>query len=452
LGATTIQRLVDSIEAALFQLKASYNPEQVEEIAILIHETMSAPNRKFHTTEHVFDVMQTGGPHHVLAALFHDIVYYNVDRKLGEKIEEYLSPTVTVDGEFFKIRNKIPSSDKSVNMVMALFGFQPGVRLSLFNGMNEFLSALVVVRALEEILGFKDLMTIICCIEASIPFRSPDQEGKTCFHFLEIRVRNFCRERKLLIGDDEIADEMRIAVKFANQDVINFAEKETAKFLGNTWKLLPENSPNLSGHAIYSVKRYRVALEKMESFFSSINTNLIFHQYRGEPDDKTFQALCKQTVRNVELGRSYLRGRLLSTAVLEALSELTGGDAPVVMFLGGNTKGNIDSKYEFDDQIPYFEPQGGLDVDPDLIRLFDYDSVRGSLLDFRKSPLAAYFYSALGTKNLELALVQAKRMFAGEITPDQFLNYIGKPLVKPVAKACATMISTRKEKLLRWAA
>ncbi len=149
------------------------------------------------------------------------------------------------------------------------------------------------------------------------------------------------------------------------------------------------------------------------------------------------------------MGRYYLAGRLLSTSILEALSEVSGGDAPVLMFLGSNTKGNMDSKYEFNEMIRKAPVDLASDIDPTILTLFEYES-QGSILDFRKTPLAAFIYKSLGSKRMLEVLDKAKLMFKKEINPQDFLKEVGPKIIGPIANACSYMISTRKDQLKKW--
>ena len=54
------------------------------------------------------------------------------------------------------------------------------------------------------------------------------------------------------------------AVRVGNRDVENFSDNDAARFLDNTWKLLPESNPALHSPMVYTVRDYRIALQKME--------------------------------------------------------------------------------------------------------------------------------------------------------------------------------------------
>ncbi|MEO6861985.1 MAG: hypothetical protein ABI180_10715 [Microcoleus sp.] len=52
---------------------------------------MIGPGRFFHTPEHIFHVGGNEEAIEVLAALFHDIVYLQVDRSINFNIEDFIN-------------------------------------------------------------------------------------------------------------------------------------------------------------------------------------------------------------------------------------------------------------------------------------------------------------------------------------------------------------------------
>lgn len=452
MSTTNIQRLINVIEDALQQLGALYSLNYVEQLSILVHEAMTAPNRKFHSMEHIFDVMaDEKNSYHVLAAIFHDIVYYNVDGGFTEQIDQTLKPYVEFEVEQFFIRKKALVKDDVYSLVNNVFGYKAGQPLLPFNGMNEYLSSLVAAKMLIPVIGVKNTMPIVACIEASIPFRKPNEDGKSCFHLLEERIYKLNQTKKWNYTNEQIDSILEISLNFANHDVMGFSDKQSAHFLDNTWKLLPESNPTLLTNKVYTIKKYRQALEKMEHFFNQIDPALIFHSYKNSPSVSEFERMQNQAKYNVAMGRLYLAGRLLSTSILEALSEVSGGDAPVVMFLGSNAKGNFESKHEFNALIRQAKVFLAEDVDSNVLSLFEFES-NGSILDFRKTPLAGFVYKNLGTKKMLELILLAKKMFRAEVSAEQFLKYLGPQIVGPIANACACMISTRRDILQKWTA
>lgn len=102
----------------------------------------------------------------------------------------------------------------------------------------------------------------------------------------------------------------------AKSDVISFARQDSAHFLANSWKLLPETNHNLTGCSFYSFRDYRVALLKVEGFMNYLNPEVIFRQFDGCPDDRTYQQWENTAKHNLEIGRLDLGCKLAAIALL----------------------------------------------------------------------------------------------------------------------------------------
>lgn len=451
LVGTTIQKLVSLIEKALLDLDSSSSQDFIEATAILIHEAMSGPHRRFHTTDHVFQVVDPkGDPVLVLAALFHDLVYYNVDGTLTQRVEELLRPYIVIELEQVFIRRRGPAQDPILPILTNIFGFNYGQLLTPYTGLNEFLSAVIFAKLYFPILPMKALVGVIACIEASQPFRKEDEAGKSCFLLLEERLQKLNRTRNLGLSEKEVIELVKRGLRFANLDVGNFACEDSAVFLDNTWKLLPENNPQLVGNKVYTIKSYRSALEKMEVFFNRVDVSVIFHHYRNEPPPIEFERMQTQATQNVTLAKHYLSGRLLATGILEALCMVTGGDAPVVMLMGNNSRGNVEPKYEFNDLINKIPVKIAKDTNEKVLALLEFEADVISILDFRKTPLAAYVYKSVGHSKMLEYLEVAKTYFNGQITAEKFLLSIDQNVVNGLAGVCSEMISTRRNRFLNW--
>ena len=68
--------------------------------------------------------------------------------------------------------------------------------------------------------------------------------------------------------------------------------------------------------------------------------------------------------------------------------------------------------------------------------------------DLTDSPLTAFVYRCLGDDGIARAVQQAKKMFAGELAPGDFLKGLDRQMVRVVTKACAQIALSRKEALL----
>src|SRR5262245_15991491 len=82
------------------------NTDLIVEMADLIICEMTVPWRFFHTPEHIFEVGDTDDPMEVIAALFHDLVYIQVDAGIQLNISVHVSPFVRERGSVLQILNE----------------------------------------------------------------------------------------------------------------------------------------------------------------------------------------------------------------------------------------------------------------------------------------------------------------------------------------------------------
>jgi hypothetical protein len=178
-------RCKDRLVWAIEQLQGKVEPTQLETITELIIQTMTGPWRYFHTPDHIFEVGGSVNAIEVLAALFHDLVYVQVDHGVSINIGSYIAPFVKeVKGtEVKEAKGKATKGQLVIredtdmpaslmfDIVTTIFGFSPNQVLSPMAGQNEFLSALIAARSLEPVLSPGMIAQIVACIEATIPFR-----------------------------------------------------------------------------------------------------------------------------------------------------------------------------------------------------------------------------------------------------------------------------------------
>jgi hypothetical protein len=322
------QKCLDKLIWATNQLQVEVSQEHLQKIAELIVQPMTGPWRYFHTPDHIFEVGGSTDPIEVLAALFHDLVYVQVDQSVNFNLAYYISPLIKEvkplkggEKEHLKIRDRseLPE-DPIFDMVLAVFGFVPGQKLSPFAGQNEFLSALVAAKALQPFLSPKILVPIIACIEATIPFQMPTEDGLTASDQLYQRLQATNEQFNLELTDNELIYIVKRAVRMANRDVDGFATPSAASFLDNTWNLLPETNHNLINSSSYTVQEYRISLQKMEGFLNFLQPKSVFRHFKGEPDKETYERLVNGAHKNIEVARLYLGTKLVTIAFIEAIS------------------------------------------------------------------------------------------------------------------------------------
>lgn len=444
----TVHRTIGLLHGALARLRADVSNERVEWIGVVVHRAMSTQHRSFHTAEHIFDLSDPEDPHTTLAAIFHDLVYYQVDDGFLPEIEDLLTPYIEIDQRGVSIRAAIAPVERAFWGCASVFGFRPGDTLSPFGGLNEFLSALVMDLLFVDAVSDVDLLIATACIEATIPFRGPDADGHRPPERLAVRVKETNDSFALGLDDEAITNAVVAAVCFANRDVDNFAENEPGRFLDNTWKLLPESNPSLRFRGLYTVDNYALALMKMEGFLSSLKPENVFHSYAEFPEKSEYDSLLARTTLNLSTARRYLGIKMISTGILKGLAHLTGGDTPVAFFMGDlNPKDKMSTLATF---LPKRPPKAQVhkDESDDLYRLLKHGRASSSRFDLKNSPLSLYVHQCLNDET-QVRCVQAVRSFIKEeISAEEFLCVVPGHLVAAVARATAELAFTRRERLL----
>jgi hypothetical protein len=337
-----------------------------------------------------------------------------------------------------------------LELCIGIFGFTPGQILPLFGGMNEFLSAVLAARLLQPLVPMRDLIAIVACIEATVPFRGTDAAGQHPELLLAGRVREQSQKLLPALSPKEIewhvAQVMFDATKLANRDVAGFAEPDPGKFLAVTWQLIEESNAPLAAVGVYTLQDYRVALSRMEKFLGGLNPDNIFHHYDHFPDDAEFARLKEAARKNLAFASDYLGAKITSIAIIEALALETGGNCPVSMFLG-----DIHSPDGKPNRVEDFLPPVSVvtELKSRLLHVLEQGRAQESNNDLTVSPLTAFIYRRLGHDASRLALQQAKLMFAGGLPPLAFLKSLEPEMLKVIIQACARMAISRREALLK---
>src|SRR5689334_14750089 len=210
------------------QLKVEVPPPQLSKIAKLIVKTMTGSWRYFHSTDHIFAVGGTTDAIEVLAALFHDIVYVQIDGSVNFNLSYYLASFIEEDrGQLFIRPAGECKLDSTFDFVAAVFGLAPGQLLSPLAGQNEFLSAIVATKVLEPFLHPQLILEIAACIEATIPFRAKSESGLSPSELLHERLKSTNERFKLQLTDEEMIQTVKRAVRVANRDVAGFGHPST---------------------------------------------------------------------------------------------------------------------------------------------------------------------------------------------------------------------------------
>ena len=92
-----VHEIVNALWRALHDLQCPVETNEVEQWGFSIHSALSAPGREFHNHTHVISIAKQGDPLEIIAVLYHDVVYIQVDqgppRAMRIEMDRALLPT-----------------------------------------------------------------------------------------------------------------------------------------------------------------------------------------------------------------------------------------------------------------------------------------------------------------------------------------------------------------------
>jgi hypothetical protein len=450
---TYLGKLILQMETCLTELNAkNVTYPHLETMAVSIHGSMSNSSRNYHSVQHVFDISrELTDPISVLSAFFHDCIYYHVDGGLTADQAGLLkgifhenpdgSHTFTTSSGEAAVEE---GGDRLVPMVECIFGLPPNTKVTA--GLNEFLSAVIAVRSLQVNLPLEQLAQIACCIEATIPFRPVDKEtGETMSEHLFTHMQEATQRFHLDFTEEDLIHSVQRACILANNDVGNFGSKDLHWFLDNTWSLLPETNETLRQQYLYTVKEFHLGIFKMAGFFNYfIRAEVVFQSFRGVPNEDYMTALQDQCRRNLIVGKKYVGAKLLAMSVLAAFAELTGGDAPMSLFMGDLPSRHHQST-TIEESLPFLPAEELVDIDRDVYNLLAVGRRSETSFDIRQSPLAAYLYGRLGDEGLTKALGVTKLSPMEKENAIAFLSALPRDVVEIIAQNMQMVALSRSD-------
>ncbi|MCL2923140.1 MAG: hypothetical protein MGF17_00515 [Trichodesmium sp. MAG_R04] len=453
-GENQYQQCLEILTWATKQLQVKITIEKLAEIADLIVQSMTGPWRYFHTPNHIFEVGNSQDATEVLAALFHDLVYVQVDHSVNFNLSYYIAPYIQERKGKLKIRdkNELPN-DYIFEMVADIFGFVPGQVLLPFSGQNEFMSAIVAAKVMELFLRPKHLFEITACIEATIPFQPILEDGFTVPERLHKRLKETNAKFNLNLNNDELYETVKKTVRLSNRDVIGFGSPSSI-FLDNTWNLLPETNHNLTNGNSCIVSEYRIALEKTEGFLNYLNPNFIFRRFDCEPDEQTYYSWIAQAEKNIEIAKIYLGSKIFTLAFIEALSMRLGLNIPMSTMVGEiPSQGCVSAHLE--DFLPdiYNPYPCKNNLEYEVLNLFaegcfknkNHLMVSSPLSNIRNSRLTTFIVRYLGFYEIKKQRNITNNFCKKKISAEEFIDSCNQNLVKIIIDGILDLFESRKQ-------
>jgi hypothetical protein len=181
-----------------------------------------------------------------------------------------------------------------------------------------------------------------------------------------------------------------------------------------------------------------------------LNPDQVFNRYRDVPPEREYNQLVRCAHKNILVAGEYLRIKLLAVAILEAFAEVTGGDAPLSLFMGDDVPQSSEEGDRLENYLPPIEPAQWVDRNSDVYKLLDIGQISATGFKMKSSPLAFFLHKSLEPRRINRYLERADLMFAGQLDARDFLLEVDHQIVSAIAQASAKMAFTRSESLLRY--
>jgi hypothetical protein len=419
--------------------KVPFLAEDASTIARLVLDSMKTSGRVYHNMQHVFDISETmKDPILILSALFHDVIYYSIDKSFQEDqakpLEGVLVDVHSTDD--LVLQKTFP--DDLVEKVVRLYGYEPGAPLPKL-GTNEFLSAMIGVRVLEKWLDTAYLMQIATCIEATIPFRPISDDGKSPMDRLYDRLKLVCPDQ----SEEWLVNTVIMAAITANCDLCSFDSDNRDFFLDSSWKLIPEARPALLNEDCPLLEYYNefFALDGRTKFLKGAVPR-IFQSFRTSITDEEMAAKRAKTHENLKVMSEYAEVRMLQLMVLVEFVKVMGEDPASVplrpllrMALPDVSSPTTCSGEE--------SPLGLTPMEQQEVRSWLVSGRRACFpWDPAVSPLGAYLYDSLGPKGVAAAVEVGKNQRPGS---HELLKVLPQDVVTTIASCLDAVLPDRAE-------
>jgi len=448
MSSVFIPRLKVMLRHSINSLSPSVPLEEEDETALatIVFESMYTPGRVYHSMEHVFNIIENChvelNPMLILSVLFHDVIYYSVDKDFQQSQLEVLRGVLAFeensdeaeDGEL-QLKAQSPlalandaQEDPINDMLVRLFGLEAGMTLPNF-GTNEFLSAVVGVRVLAKWLSHAQLTQLAACIEGTIPFRPPSSDGKTAMDRLY--------DRLVLVAPNEpedwLVETINLTATMANCDLCSFDSSDFDFFLDSSWSLIPEFRAAILKEDCSLREYYQefLAMEGRTKFLIASVPN-IFQAFRNVPTEQEMSAKQDKARENLNVSNDYAQVRRLEYMSLMELVTIVGENPD-----------SIPGRRFLHLTLP--ETNAYSDEENNLVRrLLHVGRRTGFAWDPTRTSLGTFLYDTLGKKGVDDAVQVGKNETPGN---KALLNHLPKDVVKAIASSLADVLPQRSHSL-----
>lgn len=440
-------KYIEIISEVFSSLQKTVTAEDVERIAVLLVRAMGGESRDYHAPEHSIDVSKTKSSIARIAALFHDIIYVQVDSSWRQGLIDCLGSMIPDDGLKLDVKHGLTqTSDPWPLAIAVLFGMEENDSVIPGKGINEFLSALVAHHFLSPFLSTNEMLRVLACIESTIPFRRTDTRGNSPEKLLISRLQKACHS---LAIPTFTASEIEVAIDdcraMVSTDLSSFAADDPGIFLSDTWSVMFENNPTLRNNYFF-IGEYRKAIFSVLDFISSLDTKYMFW---GDSNHalQTLESQSINAARNIELSTIYLKAFASGLCLLEAIALQTGGDLPFETMSGALKRSREHIPNTID---KYLKVQGVQRLVGHYKTAFDYllsGRTKRARFDRKEFVLGALILSSIETNGLSQLFDYCRAFSAGSLDPIELLNKFPQNALIQTLKAVRHTAYHRNDRL-----
>lgn len=334
---TPLRELILLLKKALNRLHYNIPNKKLEELANRVFFAMENRTRSYHSTQHILKFSNLRRPIQILAAIYHDVIYYQVDREFPAPWKELHQVSLST--------NRTPHLEALLDLVRVLFDTS---ELDLndttyFPKLNEYFSFLAAFHDLSAILSPRELLELAIHIEQTRPFRkntpTSARQGERASAILSNKFGNSAAIHKygFSLNRSEIDQMIESAISLANHDVSGFASKDASFFITESWSLLPEGDSAVRNPSTFTFTQWRLHLASTLNFVEKMDPETVFHSYKNKPSKQVFERLTKQAHSNIQTFCFYLKSRILAAATLEALYSKKSRSPFITLIMGDLT-------------------------------------------------------------------------------------------------------------------
>lgn len=423
-----------------------------EKLACFLLKTMGSESRDYHRPEHPLDVSKRLLPVGQLAALFHDIVYVQVDPTWGKTVSDILYPFIPTNTFSVNVKGALNHVvDPWHRIIVSIFGFENETDLVPMKGINEFLSALVFYHSMKSHLNPEELLRGIACIEGTIPFRKVDSDGRSPSDRLSTKIEGVLKSSEGRFFPRQIDIELIISEcrRIIENDLSSFGAETPSEFISNSWNVMIENNPPLRNNYFY-LSDYRKAIFGTLGFYMSLDPKNLYWT-NPKTIDPFHEDLIKRTEFNLKFATEYMKAIANAVCLSEAIALKSGGDVPFELFFGPRKKSRTHNPVTLDTLINLPETING--STPSSINQNDvYQILRNgrefrSRFDHKTSVLSAFIFLKTTNQEREALFRSSQQFHHGRINAEEFIATFNSEIVCNVISFLEKTALTRADVL-----